>query len=232
VLPEEIQVVFQPIVDMHTGDPFATEALVRCRCEALRDPPTLFQHAVVAKCCGRLGRIIREHAIRVCSARRLFLNIHPNELSDSWLVRPDEPIFTCNHEVYLEITESVPFTHFQLCLDVLQDVRSRSSDVRLVIDDLGAGYSNLSRIADLAPHIVKLDRELIVDLDKRPRRQQLAASIVRLCVEFGAYVVAEGIETHEEYLALRDAGAHYGQGYLFARPAFPDPKVTWPPLGV
>ncbi|HTA87940.1 MAG TPA: EAL domain-containing protein, partial [Polyangiaceae bacterium] len=45
----------------------------------------------------------------------------------------------------------------------------------------------------------------------------------------GATVVAEGIETDDEFSALRDTGAHYGQGYLFARPAYPMPAVTWPP---
>jgi EAL domain-containing protein (putative c-di-GMP-specific phosphodiesterase class I) len=52
---------------------------------------------------------------------------------------------------------------------------------------------------------------------------------VRLCVDLGATVVAEGIETDDEFCALRDTGVHYGQGFLFARPAYPMPAVTWPP---
>src|SRR5262249_31393567 len=110
----------------------------------------------------------------------------------------------------------------------LNDVRSRSR-VHLVVDDLGAGYSNLNRIADLEPKIVKLDRELIVDLDRHSRRQQLVSSVVRLCSELGARVVAEGIETRDEYSALGAPGGHYGRGSLSAGPPFPEPQVTWPP---
>ncbi len=228
VQKDDLRCVFQPIVDIHTGQPFATEALVRCRIPEFQDPLALFRHAVAAKCCGRLGRMIREIAIPLCAGAPIFVNIHPNELSERWLVRPDDPIFGHDDQVFLEITESVPFTHFQLCLDVLKEVRSRGG-VHLVVDDLGAGYSNLGRIADLEPKFVKLDRDLVTKLDLHPRRRQLVTSIVRLCVELGASVVAEGIETRDEYSAICDTGAQYGQGYLFARPAFPMPAITWPP---
>ncbi|HMJ53405.1 MAG TPA: EAL domain-containing protein [Polyangiaceae bacterium] len=228
VQKEDLSCVFQPIIDIHTGVAFATEALVRCRIPEFQDPLALFRHAVAAKCCGRLGRMIRDIAIPLCSGAPIFVNIHPNELSERWLVRPDDPIFGHDEQVFLEITESVPFTHFQLCLDVLKEVRSRGG-VHLVVDDLGAGYSNLGRIADLEPKFVKLDRDLVTQLDRYPRRRQLVTSIVRLCVELGASVVAEGIETRDEYSAICDTGAQYGQGYLFARPAFPMPAITWPP---
>ncbi len=225
---EDLSVVFQPIIDVHTGDLFATEALVRCSIPELSDPLVLFRNAVSGKWAGRLGRMIREIAMPLCAGSPIFLNIHPNELSDRWLVRPDDPIFSHDDEVFLEITESVPFTHFQLCFDVLREVRARGG-IHLVVDDLGAGYSNLGRIADLEPKVVKLDRELVTNLDRYVRRQQLVASVVRLCMEMGAVVVAEGIETADEYSAICDTGAQYGQGYLFARPAFPTPVVTWPP---
>src|SRR5262249_11023459 len=158
-----------PIVDMHTGGLFAIEALVRCKRPDLTDPVTLFRHAVAHKCSGRLGRMIREIALPLCPGTPTFVNIHPNELSERWLIRPDDPIYTHDDEVFLEITESVPFMHFQLCLDVLREIRSRGN-VHLVIDDLGAGYSNLGRIADLEPKFVKIDRDLVTALDLHPRR--------------------------------------------------------------
>jgi EAL domain-containing protein (putative c-di-GMP-specific phosphodiesterase class I) len=126
--------------------------------------------------------------------------------------------------VYLEITESVPMTHFELCWDVLSDIRTRGN-VQLVVDDLGAGYSNLKRIADLEPRVVKLDRELIAGVTRQSRQHRLVAGVVQLCRDLDSQVVAEGIETVEEYEALRDMGIHYGQGYLFARPGFPLPVV-------
>ena len=113
-------------------------------------------------------------------------------------------------------------------MSVLQELRARCN-VELVVDDLGAGYSNLKRILDLEPKVVKLDRELIVNVDRNPRQQRFVASIVRMCVDLDATVVAEGIETGDEFSALRDTGVHYGQGFLFARPAYPMPAVSWPP---
>lgn len=94
-----------------------------------------------------------------------------------------------------------------------------------MVDDLGAGYSNLKHIVDLEPKIVKLDRGLIAGCGRGTRQQRLVTSVVRLCDDLGAQVVAEGIETMDELRALRDTGIHFGQGYLFARPGFPLPTV-------
>jgi EAL domain-containing protein (putative c-di-GMP-specific phosphodiesterase class I) len=227
VSPADLSVVFQPIVGMSDGKLFAYEALVRCSVPELANPQVLFERAVAAGCAGRLGRMIREIAVPICAGKPLFLNVHPQELQEGWLVRPDDPIFMHDHTVYLEVTESVPLTHFALCMSVLDDVRSRGG-VQLVVDDLGAGYSNLKRIADLQPKVVKLDRDLIAGLDHSTRQQQLVSGVVRLCNDLQAKVVAEGIETPDEFRAIRDTGAHYGQGYLFARPSYPMPAVTWP----
>jgi EAL domain-containing protein (putative c-di-GMP-specific phosphodiesterase class I) len=143
------------------------------------------------------------------------------------LVQPDDAIFTHDSDVYVEITESVPFTDFDMVRSVINEVRSRGH-LFLVVDDLGAGFSNLKRIIDLEPKLVKLDRELIKDIDKNKRLQKLVASIVQLCMKQGANVVAEGIETEEELRAVIDSGAQYGQGYLFARPNNPIPEIHWP----
>ena len=228
VSADDLSVVFQPIVDLQDGALFAYEALVRCRKPELSSPPVLFEQAVAAGCVGRLGRMIREIAVPLATRRPVFLNVHPQELQEGWLVRPDDPIYLHDHSVYLEITESVPLTHYDLCIDVLRDVRARGG-LHLVVDDLGAGYSNLKRIADLEPKVVKLDRDLVYGVDRSPRQQQLVASVVRLCMDLDAVVVAEGIETEAELSALADTGTHYGQGFLFARPSYPIPHVSWTP---
>ncbi len=220
--------VFQPIVNMSDGSLFAHEALVRCSRPELANPLVLFERALAAGCVGRLGRMIRDIAVPLSAGRAVFINVHPQELQEGWLVRPDDPIYSHDAEIFLEITESVPLTHYALCLSVLREVRARGG-IHLVVDDLGAGYSNLKRIADLEPCVVKLDRDLIMGVDQNQRQQQLVTSVVRLCDDLKATVVAEGIETEDELSALRDTGAHYGQGFLFARPAYPMPTVTWPP---
>jgi EAL domain-containing protein (putative c-di-GMP-specific phosphodiesterase class I) len=227
VRAEDLSTVFQPIVRLDTGELFAYETLVRCGVPGFA-PITLFERAAAEHSTGRLGRMIREIAVPLCGGTPVFFNLHPNELEDRWLVRPDDPIFSHDHDIYLEITESVPMTHFDLCMSVLREVCGRTG-AHLIIDDLGAGYSNLKLIADLEPKVVKLDRALVQDLDRKPRQQKLVSIVVHLCNELGADVVAEGIETYDEFCAVCDCGAQYGQGYLFARPSFPMPAITWPP---
>jgi EAL domain-containing protein (putative c-di-GMP-specific phosphodiesterase class I) len=129
--------------------------------------------------------------------------------------------------VYIEITESVPFSHYERCVQVLTELRTRAS-VHLVIDDLGSGFSNLMRIVELQPKIVKLDMALVRNVNKHPRQLALVRSIVQMCAAQGAAVVAEGIETADELVAIIATGCAYGQGYVLGRPAFPPPPVEWP----
>lgn len=225
--PGGIHVVFQPIVDLDTRQLFAVETLARCRTPGFESPVQLFDDAVEKGYCGRLGRVIREQMIAARLDLPVFANVHPEELIQRFIVLPDEPLFEHGHDVYVEITESVPFSHFDQCLGVLKEIQARGR-VHLVIDDLGAGYSNLSRIVDLQPAIVKLDMSLVRDVDKKPRKRLLVKSIVSMCADQGARVVAEGIETADELHAVIDAGVHYGQGYLLARPGSPAPAVVWP----
>jgi EAL domain-containing protein (putative c-di-GMP-specific phosphodiesterase class I) len=222
----EVHIVYQPLVDLRTAKTFAYEALARTRAPEFDGPMALFAAAVAGACTGELGRVLRVLAVDGCSSHPLFINIHPAELNERWVVQPDDPIFQHSEDVYLEITEAVPLSHFRLCQRMLDEVRGRG--VHLVVDDLGAGYSNLKYIADLHPRIVKLDRGLVAGLTRSSRLFKLVAGIVRLCGELDAKVVAEGIETEEELSAVVEAGARYGQGYLLARPAFPLPEVTWP----
>lgn len=227
VCRDDLSVVFQPIVDLTDGSLYAVEALVRCTVPRFQWPPVLFEHAVAHNYCGRLGRTIREATFSRCGGTPVFVNIHPAELSQRWLVQPDDPIFSHDHDVFLEITESVPFSHYSLCVSVLSEIRIRGQ-IKLVIDDLGSGFSNLKRISDLQPQVVKLDMELIAGIDQNETQRRLVTSIVRLCIDMGAVVVAEGIETKDELTSVIDTGAHFGQGYLLARPSYPIPAITWP----
>lgn len=227
VLDEKaVRMVYQPVVDLRTRRVFAYEALVRSKAPEFTSPPELFNAAVEHSCTGELGRMLRELSLEGCPDYPLFINIHPAELNEGYIVQPDDPIFQHDRDVYLEITEGVPLSHFHLCQTILSEVRDRG--VYLVVDDLGAGYSNLKYIADLQPRVVKLDRGLIAGLTKTSRLFKLVTAIVVLCNELDAVVVAEGIETVTELEAVIASGARFGQGYLLARPAFPLPEVTWP----
>lgn len=177
---------------------------------------------------GQLGRALRRMAVERCSKYALFLNLHPDEFDEGWLVRPDDATAWHDGQIFLEITESVPLTHYRYCHSVLREMRAKG--LKVAVDDLGAGYSNLKYIADLAPDIVKLDRSLIAGLVTGGRLHTLVKAIVDLCIQLGAKVVAEGIETKEEMTAVLDSGAHLGQGYFLGRPHRDPIPVQWSKL--
>lgn len=225
--PADLHVVFQPIVDLSSRRIFAYEALARCKWPQLARPEDLFKHAEESNSCGRLGRLLRGFAVHHCPGVPLFLNVHPEELANDDLLDDADPIALHDSEVYLEVTETAAFTHHAHCLRILRELASRRG-VFLAVDDLGSGYSNLKRVLELEPRIVKLDRTLVTGLHENRRQQVLVRSLVELCSDLGARVVVEGVETREEFLAVLDTGAQLVQGYFFARPSAPPPRATWP----
>lgn len=223
----DIHVVFQPIVEVATGKTFAQEALLRSTSPNFLSPPALLAEAGRSNAIGAIGRIVRELATQGCPDLPLFLNVHPQEFDESWLVQPDDPIFTHEPGVYLEVTEAVPLSHFAQCQSVLKEIRSKG--INLAIDDLGAGYSNLKYITDLKPEIVKLDRSLVEEIHTDPRRKILVKHLRALCDDLGAKLVAEGIETKDEMEAIREVECHLAQGYFLARPNEAVLHPSWRP---
>lgn len=221
---QRFKIVYQPIVEVRKRTTFAYEALVRA--ELFKSPPELINLAARSGRLGELGRLMRERTVTDCSEHALFVNIHPDELNERYLVQPDDPIFRHPEELYLELTEAVPLSKLDVSAKVLSEIGDRG--VHVVVDDLGSGYSNLRYLADLKPKVVKIDRELVTGLVPGTRRFTLMRNLVRMCTELSAMVVAEGIETPAELSAVIDAGVHLGQGYVLARPAFPPPVFNWP----
>lgn len=88
------------------------------------------------------------------------------------------------------------------------------------IDDFGAGHAGLGLLVDFQPDLIKIDMLLIRGIDTSPARQTVVAGIVGMAAKLGITVLAEGIETEAEYLALKESGIGLFQGYWFARPAF------------
>lgn len=221
-----LEIVFQPIFDLREGNAFGFEVLTRGQDKVFPDVGAMFDVATVSGQVGELGRLQRTVAVKLAPRNPLFINIHPGEFDHPQLIRPDDPIFRHTEDVYLEITESAPLRYFEQCIHVLGELRKKG--MRLAIDDFGAGFSNIKYISDLNPDIVKLDRELISGVKEGSRQFLLLESVVRLCKDMGAGVVAEGIETPAELVLVERAGVDYCQGYLLGRPE-PDASAdTWP----
>jgi len=88
------------------------------------------------------------------------------------------------------------------------------------IDDFGAGFAGLNLLADFQPDIVKLDMDLVRNIDQRRAAQSIVKSVVRMCQELQIEIIAEGIETVDERACLQDYGVRLMQGYLFGKPLF------------
>lgn len=96
------------------------------------------------------------------------------------------------------------------------------------IDDFGAGFSGLNLLADFQPDIIKLDMGLIRAIDRDRVRRTIVGSMIQAARDLEIRVVAEGIETADEFAALRDLGVDLMQGYFFAKPRFGAlPPISW-----
>ena len=96
----------------------------------------------------------------------------------------------------------------------------RGRGVLVAIDDFGAGYSGLNLLAEFQPDIVKLDMNLVRSIDSKGPRKAIVRGVLRTCRDLGLEVIAEGVETEEEFHWFRRQGVVLYQGYLIARPAF------------
>jgi EAL domain-containing protein (putative c-di-GMP-specific phosphodiesterase class I) len=117
--------------------------------------------------------------------------------------------------IVLELSEHDPIEDYEALRAILAPLRARG--MRLAIDDVGAGFSSLRHIVVTAPDVIKLDRSLVAGVADDHVLAVLAKALVELAGAIGAHVVAEGIETAEDAVALTALGVHHGQGWYFDR---------------
>lgn len=128
---------------------------------------------------------------------------------------------TIGRPVVLELTEHEAAIESPAFIERVQRL---GNNVRLAVDDAGAGYAGLRRILELRPDFVKLDIELVRNIHRDPAREALIAGMVHFARETESSLIAEGIEREGERRVLRRLGVSFGQGYLLGRPA---PAATW-----
>ena len=98
----------------------------------------------------------------------------------------------------------------------------RDMGVRLSLDDFGTGYSSLGYLKELPFHTLKIDQSFVSKIPGQSGDRQIVTTILALAKGFELQVIAEGIETQEQYDFLRDHGCEFGQGYLMSRPQAAD----------
>jgi EAL domain-containing protein (putative c-di-GMP-specific phosphodiesterase class I) len=149
---------------------------------------------------------------------------------------------TSSRQLELEMTESSLIHNVQTAIEVLGGLHALG--ISLSMDDFGTGYSSLSNLHSFPFDVLKIDRSFIGRMSDSDQALQIVRTIIELARVLGMDVVAEGIETLDQYRLLRQMGCRYGQGYLFARPlpasdigelintpgrVLPDPETAAPP---
>lgn len=153
-------------------------------------------------------------------APRVCVNLSARQFSREGLADHVEALLSL-HEVSsrqlgLEMTESSLMSDIGVAFDVLSNLRRLG--VSLLMDDFGTGYSSLNYLHSFPFDVLKIDRSFVRRMGEGEQPLQIIRTIIELARVLGMDVVAEGIETVEQYTLLREMGCRYGQGYLFSRP--------------
>ena len=214
---------YQPIVDVESWEAHAYEALCRPTDERFRSPLDLFRAAEDAGQILPLGRVLRSLCTQpigeLPEGSLMFVNLHPYELNDPQLLDGESKLFEHANRIVFEITETAEIQDLDRIRDLLTKLRGQG--YRVALDDLGSGYSGLNLLSQLEPDYVKLDMSLVRSIRSSPRTARLVRYLLDFSRGENMKVVAEGIETAEEYEAVRALGVALMQGYFFARPSPP-----------
>ena len=234
----EIWTAFQPIVSLATGERLGWEALSRGpRGSEIELPLLLFGQAARFGLVEELERSCRRQAFAdwqvLAQPGRLFVNTVPSTVRDtSFMGRGVLDYLGAGlapSAVTLEITERHVIENLSLYREAMHSFTDLGFS--FAIDDVGAGHSGLETVAVLKPAYLKIDIGLVRDVHLKRVSQQVLRAIMDMGDGLGATVIAEGIQTKDEYEALGELGIRWGQGYYLARPVDPyaEPKPS-PPL--
>ena len=226
IYSEQVQTVYQPLVELSSGRVFGYEALARGPWSTpWASPMRLFGVAESAGVTFELDCLCRRAALRGAAGRlpagaRLFLNtlpsaVHDPAFSGAELQRTLDGCGLRPQDLVFEISERETVTNF----DILRRTcdHFRRIGIHIALDDVGSGYASMAAAMDLEPDVIKIDMSLVRSADADIARQALIASLCALAGKLGAEVVAEGIETEAELDTMRRLGVHYGQGFLLGR---------------
>ncbi len=226
----EIRSVFQPIISLRDGGVLGYEALSRGpKGTEMESPEMLFAVAEETKNLWDLERLCRTKALSAMQMSKtnatLFLNVNPNIIEDEKFRKGFTKEYLKEFDIdpkkiIFEITERSAVSNIREFKEIIQNYKGQ--DYKIAIDDAGAGYSGLNLISDVQPHYLKLDINLIRDIDRDSVKQALVKSMYEFAKITGTFLIAEGIETRSELQTLINIGVHYGQGYYIKRP---DPAV-------
>jgi EAL domain-containing protein (putative c-di-GMP-specific phosphodiesterase class I) len=119
-------------------------------------------------------------------------------------------------QLVIEITETIMMTETERSLMLLTELSKLG--VKLSLDDFGTGYSSLAYLKQFPINVIKIDKSFIRDLHTNQSDSAICEAIIAIGHQLNLKVVAEGVETEEQYIYVRDKGCHSIQGYYFGKP--------------
>jgi EAL domain-containing protein (putative c-di-GMP-specific phosphodiesterase class I) len=220
---EQIEVLYQPLIDPRTGRIAGAEALARS--PIVPSAEVLFARAASAGLDERLSRLIQRKALRCASVwegplkgLKISINLLPQDVArenfDQWLLDEIESAGIEPRRVTVEITESALLVDQVAVADRL--TRLRDAGLTIAVDDFGTGYASLAYLISLPLDMLKIDRGLITHIVGKSRDRIVVKAMIQLARELGLQVVVEGVESTGQLALLADWGCDLYQGFLGA----------------
>ena len=228
----EFVLYYQPEVDLSTRKIVGVEALIRwVHPERGLVPPMDFiplaeENGLIlpigdwglTEACTQIQKWCREDPRN--GSLRVGVNLSARQFSRAGLADHVEALLIqfgiSSRQLGLEMTESSLIPNMRIAMEVLGSLRKLG--VSLLMDDFGTGYSSLNNLHSFPFDVLKIDRSFVDRMTEGDQPLQIVRTIIELARVMGMDVVAEGIETPEQYRLLRQLGCRFGQGFLFARP--------------
>lgn len=236
---EKLFLVFQPQVDIITGQVLGAEALLRWKTdEGKFIPPDQF--IPIAEYSGLIVDIgewvLKTACLELLELRRLgytdfqmAINVSQAQFSHPLFMQTLHKVLDETRVppefVELEITESMAMKDPDLLITTLQQIKQLG--VSISIDDFGTGFSSLSHLQKLAVDKLKIDRAFVNDISNNANEGSIAKMIVQLGQNLGLSIIAEGVETRDQANTLLTYGCHLAQGYFYSKPLSKQDLHQW-----
>ncbi|MBK7000539.1 MAG: GGDEF domain-containing protein [Rhodoferax sp.] len=222
-----LQAVFQPIIDLRNGDLLGFEGLIRGPEESkLHMPDALFRFARKAELSVELERLCRETILNRFTkldlvTKRLFINSSILSMEDALNHKGAEVAKLTTLQIpaeciVIEMTEHQLISDFSLLREMLAEFRR--AGFSLAMSNLAEGFFRRDTWSDVRPEFVKIDRQFVSGLAENPLKFTMVRAMQEIAELCGSRLIAVGIETEAEFVAIRDMGIRYGQGFLIGRP--------------
>lgn len=230
VQEKSIFLVYQPRIDTRTNKIIGVEALARWRHPkwGMVSPPEFISIAEELGLIHVLGEQLlfiacqdnKKWQDKGLPAIKVSVNYSALQFSNENIVETIEKVLLQTglepKWLEIEITETVVLKNEDSILSKLQQLKDMG--ISIAIDDFGTGYSSLSYVKKIKPNTVKIDKSFIQQIPDDIENTEIATAIVKLFHKLNIDVVAEGVETNEQWAYLRDIHCHELQGYLFSPP--------------